>query len=715
MGTSGSNSVVAPTVRRWGHAAAAAAILVAGLGLTALAVVEARRPVPPVAATVARDSDRAGSQAAAEHRRRSRSPRQLRDARRSATQALPAPDVRPIGLAGSVFSVLLAGLVWFLSGAKRRALRLARDRTEDLSRSEQRFRSLAGASPLGVFSLTAAGLCDYANERMCELTGRSPEELRDLGLRDAYHPADHAALRKAVTGRSPRAASLRLRLVLADGTLRWVKTHAAPLCDASDAVTGWVGTVEDVTAEVEAQIVSQKLSAELTHQARHDPLTGLANRMFFTEQITELLDDDAGTGAAVLFVDVDRFKVVNDSLGHAAGDRLLTILGERLRAAIRPGDLPARFAGDEFVVGLTGVRDMDAAATEAQRLLAALNQTTLLDGHELAMTVSIGVAAGIPGDTAHTLIARADTAMYEAKSRGKARVAVFDGSASVRNDSTLELERQLRHAIEDGQLRLRYQPIVSVHSGAIVGVESLVRWQHPERGLLGPDAFIPLAEESGLIIPLGTWVLREACAQLDRWRPLLRDGVGFSVTVNVSARQLPDPQFPAVVAAAVRDYRINPASLCLEITESALLQDTMAVEEALNSLRRIGVRIAVDDFGTGYSSLSHLRLLPIDMLKIDRSFVKEVGVNADSTAIVGAVIRLAGALGLSYVAEGVEERDQLNWLASMGCEMAQGYYLAMPEAPETVAKLLAAGTVRGSDASVDALSQPLTAAQPHLA
>jgi diguanylate cyclase (GGDEF)-like protein/PAS domain S-box-containing protein len=688
---------------------AAIAILVAGLGLTTGMVVQAHQSATPTAAV--RQGDRDGRRATDNRKARLRSPRE-RISRPDAPQAVPAPGLWPIALAGAGFSLLLAGLYWFLSGARRRALRLAREQTQELTRSEQRFRSLAAASPLGVFSLTAAGLCDYANERMCELTGCSPEQLRGLGLRNSYHPDDHAALRKAVTQGSSRAASLRLRLVLPDGDLRWVKTHAAPLCDG-DTVIGWVGTVEDVTAEVAAQIVSQRLSAELTYQARHDPLTDLPNRLFFTEQITELLDDEAGV--SVLFIDVDRFKVVNDGLGHATGDRLLTIVAQRLRAAIRPGDLPARFAGDEFVVGLTGVRDIDAATTEAQRLLAALHQTTLLDGHELALTVSIGVAAGVPGDTAQGLVARADSAMYEAKSRGKARVAAFDGSAAARRDSTLDLERELRLAIDEGQLRLRYQPIVSVHSGAIVGVESLVRWQHPERGLLGPDTFIPLAEESDLIIPLGTWVLREACAQLDRWRPLLHQGVPFSVTVNVSARQLGDPHFPAVVATAVRDYRINPASLCLEITESALLADTAAAEEALDSLRRIGVRIAVDDFGTGYSSLSHLRLLPIDMLKIDRSFVKEVGVNSDSTAIVGAVIRLAGALGLSCVAEGVEEREQLNWLGSMGCEMAQGYYFAMPEPPETVAKLLVAGSVLGSDTSMDALHQPLPAGQPHLA
>jgi diguanylate cyclase (GGDEF)-like protein/PAS domain S-box-containing protein len=591
-------------------------------------------------------------------------------------------------VAGILFTVLFAGFIASVGGARNRALRLVGQRTGDLRRSETRFRSLAASSPLGIFGLAAEGRCEYANERLCELTGRTLAELQGGGLSEAYHEDDREALRKAVTGHSDRSSALRLRLVLPDGSLRWVKTHAAPLRDEDGNLTGWVGSVEDVTTEVQAQVASQQLSIELAHQARHDHLTGLANRPHFTEQVGDLIASPDVAGVAVLFFDIDRFKVVNDSLGHDAGDRLLVAVADRLRAAVRRGDVAARFGGDEFVVGLVGVTDADQAAHQAQRLLGALNHTMLVDDHEVSVTVSMGVALADGVSDAETLLTNADTAMYRAKARGKARFEVYRGAASTSGaDTTLELEGQLRHAIDHSELRVMYQPIVAVATARITGVEALVRWEHPEHGLLGPGEFIPLAEDSGLIIPLGTWVLRRACAQLQSWKPVL-DERPFYVTVNVSARQLADPVFPSVVATALRDFEIDPATICLEITESALLRDLEAAEQALLGLRRIGVRIAVDDFGTGYSSLTHLKLLPIDLLKIDRSFVSELGHNPDNTAIVGAVIRLAAALGMTSVAEGVEDEEQAEWLTSLGCELAQGYYFARPQVPDVVEMLL---------------------------
>ena len=589
---------------------------------------------------------------------------------------------------GLLLSVLLASFFVVLGDAKNRALRLAHTTTHDLRRSEQRFRSLAASSPLGIFGLAADGGCEYANERLCELTNRTLTQLQGNGLSQAYHEDDRSALRKAVTGRSDRSSALRLRLLLPDGSLRWVKTHAAPLHDDSGNLTGWVGSVEDVTTEVQAQVASQQLSIELAHQARHDYLTGLANRPHFTDQIRVLLDSPDVEGVAVLFFDIDRFKVVNDSLGHDAGDRLLVAVADRLRGAVRRGDIAARFGGDEFVVGLVGVTDAEEAAAQAQRLLGALNHTMLVDASEVSVTVSIGVALSDRACSAESLVTRADTAMYEAKARGKARFELYRGADTApARETTLELEHQLRHAIDSDELRVLYQPIVSVRTAAITGVEALVRWEHPQRGLLAPGEFIPLAEDSGLVLPLGAWVLRTACAQLQAWSAVVAQRP-FYVTVNVSARQLTDPAFPATVAATLSEFAVDPATICLEITESALLRDLDAAEKALQELRGVGVRIALDDFGTGYSSLTHLQRLPIDMLKIDRSFVSELGHNADNTAIVGAVIRLAAAMGMTSVAEGVEDAEQAEWLTSLGCELAQGFYFARPQVPHVIGLLL---------------------------
>ncbi len=610
--------------------------------------------------------------------------------RRAGAPGLPVPQV--ILVAGLLLTAMLATVVWTLGRSSNHAIRLVAQRTGDLRHSEQRFRSLAAESPLGVFGLAADGSCEYANDQLLALSERSAADLHGDGLAETFCPEDQAALRRAWSD-GGSAAALRLRMVRPDGSLRWVKTHAAPLRSDDGAVTGWVGSIEDVTAEVEAQRASQRLAAELAYRARHDHLTGLPNRAYFMECLSEALADPTRhSPVGLLFFDLDRFKVVNDSLGHDAGDRLLVAMAERLVDVLRPGDMAARFGGDEFVVCLAGIESEEAAAVEAGRVVAALGRPLRLHDHELTPTVSMGVALGTTTVDGESLLTQADTAMYQAKARGKARFELYTAAPAPRGQgSVLELERDLRRAIDADQLRLLYQPLVDVETGGVVGAEALVRWQHPERGVIGPAGFIGVAEESGLIVPMGAWVVRTACAQLTAWRAELAPTRPLTMTVNVSARQLADPNFGAIVATALSDFGTDPTALMLEITESALLQDLGTAEAALLGLRDMGVRIAVDDFGTGYSSLSHLKLLPVDMLKIDRSFVADIGTDGADTAIVGAAVRLANALGLVSVAEGVEHRRQMDWLSMLGCQLAQGYFLAHPGEPEAVGRMLSRG------------------------
>jgi diguanylate cyclase (GGDEF)-like protein len=423
----------------------------------------------------------------------------------------------------------------------------------------------------------------------------------------------------------------------------------------------------------------------LAHQALHDPLTGLPNRALFVDRLEQALARNARLPAlvAVLFVDLDRFKVVNDSLGHAAGDRVLTCLSERLRAVLRPGDTVARFGGDEFTVLCTDLAGEEESFAIAERITEALLAPFDLEGAAMVLTASIGIAlTGGEHRDAHTLIRNADAAMYRAKERGTARWLLFDETIHRRAVLRLETEVALRHSLEAGDFRVHYQPIVDAERAELAGFEALVRWEHPTRGLVPPSGFIALAEETGLIEQLGSWVLGEACVQAQRWRDRGTIGPSSLMSVNVSPRQLVKPSFCELVAAALGTAGLRPQDLCLEITESALIEDIDTTMGALEALHDLGVRLAVDDFGTGYTTLKNLKRFPIDIIKVDASFIAGLGRDRGDAAITMAVIRLAHALGMVTIAEGVETEEQLELLRTLGCDLVQGFHVGIPLAAD---------------------------------
>jgi diguanylate cyclase (GGDEF)-like protein len=393
---------------------------------------------------------------------------------------------------------------------------------------------------------------------------------------------------------------------------------------------------------------------------------------------------------AVLFIDLDNFKVVNDSLGHNAGDRLLVELGRRLRDAIRPSDTIARFGGDEFVVLCEDIDEAHDAVCVGERIVAAAAEPFQLDGREMFVTASVGVALAINGEaTPETLLRDADAAMYRAKERGRGRVEVFDEALRTRIMERLDLENGLRRALKRGELRVYYQPEVSSSKGRMVAVEALVRWEHPERGLLQPRDFVPLAEETGLIVEIGEWVLNEACSQIAEWR---RKGAEIDVAVNVSARQLGQRDIVEVVRGALERSGLPAEALCLEITESAVMRDPEAALATLTLVKELGVKVALDDFGVGFSSLAQLKeMLPLHALKVDRSFISGIADDDRNSAIVAAVVMMATTLGLTAIAEGVETEAQALQARALGCDVSQGYFFTAPQPAELIAERLAGG------------------------
>jgi diguanylate cyclase (GGDEF)-like protein/PAS domain S-box-containing protein len=474
-------------------------------------------------------------------------------------------------------------------------------------------------------------------------------------------------------------------LIRRDGFKIPIEDSVAPIHDRQGQATGAVIVFRDVS-------VARAMAEQLAHSAEHDFLTGLPNRMLLNDRVTQAitLAPRHKKKVVVLFLDLDGFKHINDSLGHPIGDKLLQSIGKRLVDCVRGSDTVSRQGGDEFVVLLSEVAQPEDAAISAVRLLQAVAEAHSIDKHDLHVSASIGMSV-YPDDglDAETLIKNADTAMYQAKENGRQSYQFFKPSMNIRAVERQSIEESLRRAMERQEFTLNYQPTIDLRTGEITGAEALLRWTHPVRGPVPPAQFIPVAEDCGLILPIGKWVLREACKQARAWQDA---GLTLStIAVNISAMEFRDDKFLDGVFAVLNDTGLDPKTLELELTESVLMKRAEATESILKTLRAKGVQVAVDDFGTGYSSLSYLRRLPIDALKIDQSFVRQITIAPDETTIVTAVISMGRSLKLRVVAEGVETQQQLAFLQEHECDEAQGYYFSRPVLPQQFAKLLELG------------------------
>jgi len=565
---------------------------------------------------------------------------------------------------------------------------------EALREAHERFRSAFENAPIGIATTDLQGRILGANAAYGRIVGRPAAQLCDMNVHDLTHPHDRESskieMARFVSSilDSSETYHIEKRYLHADGHDVWVSINVSCVRDDQGRPLYLVGQIEDVTER-------RELRERLAYAAIHDPLTGLPNRVLFMDRL-EVTLSRAGRHqrhAAVIFLDLDRFKLVNDSLGHAAGDQLLKVVAERLREAVRPSDTVARFGGDEFVVLCEEVADDGAAVEVAERLAGALAEPIDLAEGEIFVTASQGLAISDGGsDSAAGLLRDADTAMYLAKERGHAQIEIFDPHSHGVALKQMHTLSQLHRALERQELLVYYQPIVDLHTGCLAGVEALLRWQHPERGLLHPGEFLSMAEESGLIVPIGAWVLEEACRQNVRWSKERVErgapGLSVGVSVNLSPRQLIEPGLVDQVAGIVDATAIDPSKLWLEITEGALATDTESVLEVLHGLRALGVHLSIDDFGSGYASLGYLKRFPVEALKIDRGFVEGLGRGTADATIVGLVVNLARSLDLICIAEGVERSEQLDELRNLGCDFAQGFLLGVPLPVETLGDAL---------------------------
>jgi diguanylate cyclase (GGDEF)-like protein/PAS domain S-box-containing protein len=572
---------------------------------------------------------------------------------------------------------------------------IIRDITER-KRSEEALRQLSRQNEMvlnsageGIFGLDLQGKTTFINPAAARMTGWDIDELSGQRLHDFLHhskpdgtpyPSEecpiYAVFKTGATLSRDNEVFWRK-----DGTHFPVEYVSTPIVEG-DKILGAVVTFKDITER-------KALEKKLQYQAFHDPLTDLPNRALFMDRLGHALAraGQQATEVAVLFTDLDNFKVINDSLGHKAGDQLLVAVAERLKACLRPVDTVARLGGDEFTLLLEGVTGVSDAARVAERIAQELRAPFALEAQEVFATTSTGIAVSSSAQGQPTdLLRHADLAMYRAKSKGKACYEVFEPNMSTDALERLELETDLRRALGREEFRVYYQPEILLESGDIVGMEALVRWEHPEHGLLLPQEFLPIAEESNLIMPIGQWVLREACKQLRTWQEQYPNLAPLVMSVNLSTREFFQP---SLIAEILRETGVDPRTLQLEITEGAVAYDNAQnANNTLWNLKTLGVQLAIDDFGMGYSSLSYLKRFPVDLLKIDRSFVRELGKDLKDTKIVAAIIHLARALDLKVIAEGVETAEQVEQLRKMKCDMVQGSYFSKPLPSGAVSDLL---------------------------
>ena len=558
--------------------------------------------------------------------------------------------------------------------------------TEDLliQQSQERFASLVKNSTDVITVVEPDTTVRFASPSSFGVLGYDPEALEGTPFADLVHPDDKTHVLSFVTASEGGTDLIEFRARHHDGPYRYMETLRTNLLHDPN-VRGIVLNTRDITERKEFE-------EQLQHQAFHDSLTNLANRALFRDRVIHAIErqERDHRPLAVLFMDIDDFKTVNDSLGHAAGDALLREVGDRVRSCLRAADTAARFGGDEFAILLEDGGDGIQAVEVADRIMQSLEAPFVLEGKEVFAGASIGIAVHDDGAGADVeeVLRNADVAMYMAKERGKGRYQVFETEMHDTALKRLELKADLQRALEHEEFVLHYQPVIELETGAITGVEALVRWIHPVRGLVPPLDFIPLAEETGLIVPIGRWVLREACRFANELRQHDRTGPDFHMAVNLSARQLARPEIVDEVREILEETDVPPSALVLEITESVMMQDMDMSIERLTSLKELGVQLAIDDFGTGYSSLNYVRRFPVDILKVDKSFIDGVNDEGESSALTAAVIELAGILNLRPVAEGIERADQLDRLLELHCDFGQGFFFAKPLPSEELESLL---------------------------
>ena len=557
-----------------------------------------------------------------------------------------------------------------------------------LEESEERFRSAFDYAAIGMALVSADGRWLQVNRSLCQILGYAEGELLGMTFQEITHPDELAAVRSHVRqmleGRLPTCQTEK-RYIHKDGHVVWIYLSISRVGGSRADDSRLIFQIQDIT--------DRKLAErQLLHDAFHDALTGLSNRALFIDRLKLALARHKRLGAdhfAVLFLDLDRFKVINDSLGHAIGDQLLVGIARRLETCLRPGDTVARLGGDEFTILLEDVTDTREVTTIAQRIQKELSLPFNLGGHEVYTTASIGIAPSTTGyERPDDILRDADTAMYRAKSLGKSRHEVFDKEMHTHAVNLLHLETDLRRALDRREFTVYYQPIVSLGTGETLGFEALLRWRHPQHGFIPPGEFIPVAEETGLILPIGRWALEEACRQMREWRAQFPKASGMYVSVNLSARQFANPELCEQIKEALETTGLGPQSLKLEITESVVMEDIEKTIEMLRQLRGLGVESSIDDFGTGYSSLSYLHHFPSTTLKIDRSFISRMGGVGENSEIVRTILLLARNLGMQVVAEGVETEEQLAQLRALACDFGQGYLFSKAVNAAAVGRML---------------------------